>query len=168
MKTGIFPTRRCSRYRTQPMSCKSPSPMPISSQNVEKILAHFYLKLQSKAHEWRRILKTLNSIEFIIKNGSPNAIQTLKREIYKLQSLSNFSHVENGKDKGQSVREKIGLIVDLLNSDQQLMRERTEAYEYRRKFYPGTGPTPNQAGLEGGDSLKSGGYGGVPAYGGSS
>jgi hypothetical protein len=47
------------------------------------------------------------------------------------------------------------------------MRERTEAYEYRRKFYPGTGPTPGQAGLEGADSTKSGGYGGVPSYGGS-
>jgi ENTH domain len=99
------------------MNCKPPPDLPLFSQNVDKILAHFYLKLQSKAHEWRRILKTLNSIEFIIKNGSPNAIQALKREIYKLQSLSNFSHVESGKDKGQSVREKIGLIVDLLNSD---------------------------------------------------
>lgn len=42
------------------------------------------------------------------------------------------------------------------------MRERTEAYEYRRKFYPGTGPTPSQAGLEGGDQNRTGSYGGVP------
>lgn len=67
---------------------------------MDKILAHFYLKLQSKSGEWRRVLKTLNSIEFIIKNGSPQAIQALKREVYKLHSLSNFSHMENGKDKG--------------------------------------------------------------------
>lgn len=48
------------------------------------------------------------------------------------------------------------------------MRERTEAYEYRKKFYPGTGPTPGQAGLEGGDQGKSSGYGGGPTYGSSS
>lgn len=77
--------------------------------------------------------------------------------------------MENGKDKGQSIREKIGLIVDLLNSDQQLMQERTEAYEYRKKFYPGTGPTPSQAGLESQSSYGGGGSsGGVPSYGGSS
>ena len=82
------------------MNCKEALCLTLCSQNVQKILDHFYLKLQSKPNEWRRILKTLNSIEFIIKNGSPNIIQTLKREIYKLSSLSNFSHVENGNDKG--------------------------------------------------------------------
>jgi len=30
------------------------------------------------------------------------------------------------------------------------MRERTEAYEYRKKFYPGQGgPSPQEAGLTG-------------------
>lgn len=67
------------------------------------------------------------------------------------------------------------------------MRERTEAYEYRKKFYPGTGPTPQEAGLEGGfqptggssggyggpsqnygGGNQGGSYGGVPNYGGSS
>lgn len=50
------------------------------------------------------------------------------------------------------------------------MQERTEAYEYRKKFYPGTGPTPSQAGLESQSSYGGGGSsgglgGGVPSYG---
>lgn len=53
------------------------------------------------------------------------------------------------------------------------MQERTEAYEYRKKFYPGTGPTPSQAGLESQSSYGGGGSsgglgGGVPSYGSSS
>jgi len=31
----------------------------------------------------------------------------LKREIYKISSLSNFSYTEAGKDKGASIREKV-------------------------------------------------------------
>ena len=42
------------------------------------------------------------------------------------------------------------------------MRERTEAYEYRKKFYPGAGPTPSQAGLDDASLLSKGGsYGGT-------
>jgi hypothetical protein len=76
-------------------------------------------------------------------------VQQLRREIYKFSSLSNFQYSENGADKGVSVRNKAQLVSDLLNSEEQLMRERTEAYEYRRKFYPGSGPSMQQAGLDG-------------------
>lgn len=43
----------------------------IASGNVDRIVQFTMLKLQSKPNEWRRILKTLNCIEFVIKNGSP-------------------------------------------------------------------------------------------------
>jgi hypothetical protein len=51
--------------------------------------------------------------------------------------------MENGLDKGKPIREKACLICDLLNSEENLMRERAEAFEYRRKFYPAGGPTPD-------------------------
>lgn len=104
-------------------------------------------KLQSKPNEWRRILKTLNCIEFVIKNGSPQIVMALKHEMYKLSSLSNFYFQENGKDQGVFIREKQSLICDLLSSEQQLIQERAEAYEYRKKFYPGAGPNAEQAGI---------------------
>ena len=40
------------------------------------------------------------------------------------------------------MRSKSDLIMSLIQDDQQLLRERKEAYEYRKKFYPGAGPTP--------------------------
>jgi hypothetical protein len=39
--------------------------------NIDRISEFFMLKLNSKAQEWRRILKTLNAIDFLLKNGSP-------------------------------------------------------------------------------------------------
>jgi predicted ATP-binding protein involved in virulence len=54
-------------------------------------MEYLFSKLQlSKPFEWRRILKTLNAIEFIIKNGSPQVVQTLRREVYKISNLNNF------------------------------------------------------------------------------
>jgi hypothetical protein len=89
------------------------------------------------------VLKTLHAIDFLIKNGSPPAVMSYKREMYKISSLSGISHMENGLDKGKPIREKACLICDLLNSEDNLMRERAEAFEYRRKFYPAGGPTPD-------------------------
>jgi hypothetical protein len=37
-----------------------------------KIVDGLLLKLQSPAFEWRRIIKSLNAVDFILKNGSPN------------------------------------------------------------------------------------------------
>jgi len=39
------------------------------------------------------------------------------------------------------------LIIDLLGQEQKLFHERAEAFEYRKKFYPGAGPTAEQAGI---------------------
>lgn len=57
---------------------------------MDRIVTFVMLKLQSKPNEWRRILKTLNCIEFVIKNGSPQIVMRLKQETYKLQSLNGF------------------------------------------------------------------------------
>lgn len=61
--------------------------------------------------------------------------------MYKLNSLTSFYFQENGKDQGQFIREKAALVSDLLTSESKLMHERSEAFEYRKKFYPGSGPT---------------------------
>jgi hypothetical protein len=40
------------------------------TERATKILDHLLLKLKSPAYEWRRILKTLNALDFILKNAS--------------------------------------------------------------------------------------------------
>lgn len=67
--------------------------------------------------------------------------------MYKISALTNFSASEAGVDRGASVREKCNLVLDLLSAEHRLYQERAEAYEYRKKFYPGAGPTAEQAGI---------------------
>ena len=64
----------------------------------------------------------------------------------------NFSFMEEGADKGNSIREKATLLCDLMNSPQRLEDERGQARQYRMKFYP------NSRGLHGEDGGFQGGY----------
>ncbi len=97
--------------------------------------------------EWRRVLKSMHAVEYLIKNGSPMSVQQIKRENYKLSSLTNFSYSEGGIDKGKPVREKCNLLCDLLANEDLLMRERKEAFDYRQKCYPGSGPSASEVGV---------------------
>lgn len=56
----------------------------------------------------------MQAIEFVVKNGSPQAVMALKRDSYKISSLCSFSYMENGKDVGRAIREKTALVCDLL------------------------------------------------------
>jgi hypothetical protein len=42
-----------------------------SMDKSSKIADFLLLKLSSKGAEWRRVLKALNAIDFLLKNGSP-------------------------------------------------------------------------------------------------
>ena len=86
--------------------------------------------------------------------------------MYKISSLCNFSYNENGLDRGHSVREKVNLVIDMLSQEQRLFQERAEAYEYRKKFYPGAGPTADQAGITNPHQTFSNVFSGGGGYGG--
>ena len=62
----------------------------------------------------------------------------------------------------------MNLICDLLSSESRLHQERAEAFEYRKKFYPGAGPTADQAGISNpGQAFAGASFGGGgPTYGG--
>jgi len=66
--------------------------------NIDRILQFTLQRLTVKPVEWRRILKTLNCIDFSIKNGSPQIVMAYKQELYKISVLCNFGFTENGKD----------------------------------------------------------------------
>jgi hypothetical protein len=67
-----------------------------------KIILKFCTKLLSlKPKFWKRILKDLNLIEHLVKTGSQNFVEGIKDERDKLRDLNDFSHEEEGKDKGE-------------------------------------------------------------------
>ena len=94
------------------------------SDNYQNILAHLKQKLEVPAFEWRRVLKSLTAIEYLLKNGPPRFAQDLKMDMYKLMNLQSFSYYEDGLDRGLAIREKAILLQDLVQQPQRLEVER--------------------------------------------
>jgi hypothetical protein len=83
------------------------------------------LKMKSPSFEWKRIVKSLNAIEFIIKNGNMNMLGKIQMEGGgMLNNLTGFSFDENGVERGRTIRDKATLIYDLLNNKHKLELER--------------------------------------------
>lgn len=91
------------------------------------------------------IQKTLALIEYLTKNGSPRCIQEFRDEIYQIRGLQDFSHYEDGADRGAAsifriillisiVRETAKRVYELLNDDNKIDEERKKAQEMREKL----------------------------------
>ena len=66
------------------------------SDNYQTIVAHLKQKLDVPAYEWRRILKSLTAMEYMLKNGPPRFAQDLKMDLFRLQNMQSFSYYEEG------------------------------------------------------------------------
>ncbi len=73
-------------------------------------MQHLKTKLDVPAFEWRRILKSLTAMEYLLKNGPPRVAQDMRMDMFRIQQMQSFSYYEDGVDKGTSIREKSILI----------------------------------------------------------
>ncbi|CDW78484.1 UNKNOWN [Stylonychia lemnae] len=128
-------------------ACNSPQLLVLknNSDDCKVILDYLKYKLEVPAYEWRRIMKSLSAMEYLLKNGPFRVQQDLRNEMFKVTTLQNFTYYEDNIDKGSSIREKAILLADLLTSPQKLEEEREQARQYREKFYPRSGGFQNPA-----------------------
>mmetsp|Transcript_12611 Transcript_12611/g.37455 ORF Transcript_12611/g.37455 Transcript_12611/m.37455 type:complete len:214 (+) Transcript_12611:149-790(+) len=128
-------------------------------QDCQTVMNEVWSGLQAKGAQWRRLLKTLNMLEFLIKNGNERIIDELRRDQYKVRPLADFSYSEDGKDKGAAVREKAKAIVELISDMAMLREQRDQARQHRDKMGGGA-DSANYGGNYGGGGKSYDGYGG--------
>ncbi len=63
-------------------------------------------------------------MEYLLKNGPPRIQQELRNEMFRINSISNFNHMEEGVDKGKAIRDKCHVIADLITIPSKLEEER--------------------------------------------
>ncbi|CAK69660.1 unnamed protein product (macronuclear) [Paramecium tetraurelia] len=102
--------------------------------SCDTIMKFIWKRLDSDNREWRRILKTLNMIEYLTKNGAPRCVGEFRDNIYKIRSFSDFFLVEQGSDKGLSIRDKTKQLVDLLSNEKLIEEERESAKKIRERL----------------------------------
>ncbi|KAL6714031.1 Epsin-3, clathrin recruitment and traffic between the Golgi and endosome [Lecanora helva] len=127
-----------------------------NSQLLNEIMPMIYKRFTEKAaEEWRQIYKSLQLLEFLIKNGSERVIDDARSHLSLLKMLRQFHYIDqNGKDQGVNVRNRSKELAELLGDVDRIRAERKKARANRNKF----------GGVEGG--TMSGGMSGSSRYGG--
>ncbi len=73
-------------------------------------------------------------LEYLIKTGTEKVAQQCKENIFAIQTLKEFQHLEEGNDQGLRVRDKAKQLVGLLKDDERLKNERTKALKAKERF----------------------------------
>ena len=103
------------------------------------------------------MLKALQLLEFLIKNGSERVIDEARSHLSLLKMLRQFHFIDqNGKDQGINVRNRAKELADLLSDVDRIRAERKKARSTRNKY----------GGIEGGMGMGGSMSGGGSRYGG--
>ncbi|CAL5872623.1 uncharacterized protein PFLUO_LOCUS6889 [Penicillium psychrofluorescens] len=125
-------------------------------QLLNEIMPIIYKRFTDKAaEEWRQIYKSLQLLEFLVKNGSERVVDDARSHMSLLRMLRQFHYIDmNGKDQGINVRNRSSELVKLLGDVDQIRTERKKARANRNKF------SGFEGGMNVGSSMSSGRYGG--------
>ena len=123
---------------------------------LSEIMPMIYKRFTEKsAEEWRQIYKSLQLLEFLIKNGSERVIDDARSHLSLLKMLRQFHYIDqNGKDQGINVRNRSKELTELLGDVDRIRAERKKARSLKGK----TGGVEGGAGV-GGSSNRFGGFG---------
>merc|ERR1719277_1671294 len=103
-------------------------------EDCQTVMTEIWSAIQEKGPKWRRVLKALTLLEFLVKNGSERIIDEIRRDQHKVRATMDFNHSEEGKDRGAAVREKAKSIMELVSDYDMLRSERDKARQHREKM----------------------------------
>lgn len=102
----------------------------------EEILSFIFRRFTEKAaNEWRQIYKSLQLLDYLLKNGSERIIDDVRANISLIQMLKSFHYIDSkGRDQGINVRNRSKTLVAFLNDDAMIRLERKKARANSKKF----------------------------------
>lgn len=99
-----------------------------------EIMQIIWKRLNDSGKNWRHVYKSLVLLDYLIKVGSEKVAHQCRENIFAIQTLKDFQHIEDNKDQGMNVREKAKQLVAILKDDERLKNERTKALMARKRF----------------------------------
>ncbi len=104
------------------------------NENKEIFQAVWARMASQPSKHWRIIYKCLTLLEYLVLNGSIDAVDQVKANLYQVNTLSDFQfHDDKGEDLGLNVRAKAEKLISLVGSD-QLAVQRDEVLGRRKRF----------------------------------
>ncbi|GLV35011.1 liquid facets [Carabus blaptoides fortunei] len=113
-----------------------------------EIMQMVWKRLNDHGRNWRHVYKALVLLEYLIKTGTEKVGQQCKENIFAIQTLKDFQHLEEGKDQGLNVREKAKQLVVLLKDDERLRNERARALKAKERFAQSASGFGSDGGLD--------------------
>lgn len=108
-----------------------------------EIMSMLWKRLNDHGKNWRHVYKSLVLLDYLIKCGSEKVAQQCRENIYSIETLKDFQHVEDNRDQGMNVRQKAKQMVALLYDEERLKNERARFMLTRRKFMSGSAISSN-------------------------
>uniref|UniRef100_A0A915KWA4 ENTH domain-containing protein n=1 Tax=Romanomermis culicivorax TaxID=13658 RepID=A0A915KWA4_ROMCU len=91
--------------------------------------------LHENKRSWRRVYKSLILLNYLIKNGAEKVTSNAREHLFDLRMLENYQFVdENGKDQGINIRHRVKEIIELLQDDDRIRKERKQAKQVKNKY----------------------------------
>ncbi|PWW79119.1 ENTH-domain-containing protein [Tuber magnatum] len=137
-------------------------------QLLNEIMPMIYKRFTEKsAEEWRQIYKSLQLLEFLVKNGSEQVIDDARSHLSTIKMLRQFHFIDlAGKDQGINVRNRAKELADLLSDVERIRTERKKARSNKNKYGGVEGGAGQFGGFSGGMSGGGGDNGFGRRYGG--
>jgi len=99
-----------------------------------EIMSMVWKRLNDHGKNWRHVYKSLVLLDYLIKCGSEKVAQQCRENIYSIETLRDFQHIEENRDQGLNVREKAKQMVTLLYDEERLKNERARFLMTRKRF----------------------------------
>lgn len=102
----------------------------------EEIINFIFRRFTEKSScEWRQIYKSLQLLDYLIKNGSERVIDCTRANVSLIQMLKSFHYIDSkGRDQGINIKNKTKSLITLLEDDNLLRAERKKAKLNAKKF----------------------------------
>lgn len=90
---------------------------------------------EKSAHEWRQIYKSLQLMEYLVKNGSERFVDDARANVSLVSMLKSFHYIDSkGVDQGINIRNRAKELASLLTDENKIRIERKKAKENAKKF----------------------------------
>ncbi|XP_062871649.1 epsin-3 isoform X2 [Trichomycterus rosablanca] len=100
-----------------------------------EVMGMVWKRLNDHGKNWRHVYKALTLLDFLIKTGSDRVAQQCKENIHAIQTLRDFQYIDrDGQDQGLHVRENAKQLVTLLQDNEKLKKERSQAHKTRERM----------------------------------
>ncbi|KAL8292816.1 hypothetical protein RQP46_000510 [Phenoliferia psychrophenolica] len=102
--------------------------LTFNDHDFVEIIETLEKRLDDKGKRWRHVFKSLLLLDYMVKNGGPNVVKYLTKNLFVVKTLHEFVYVdEHGTDRGANVRQKAKEITNLVLDPRRLRDARKHA-----------------------------------------